>query len=146
VSLEHLDAYLDEFTFRFNRRTGRSRGSSSIGFCSRPLPSIPSPINPWGNAPNVEFLRTRKPPMKKQVRQKFSRFFPKILKKWCGSWANVRHASTPSGVCEDLAGLRGRQIVSSASRGTGPAFVVVWGEVFPFLLRQSTTICSACRI
>jgi len=26
VSLEHLDAYLDEFTFRFNRRTGRSRG------------------------------------------------------------------------------------------------------------------------
>jgi len=26
VSLEHLDAYLDEFTFRFNRRTSRSRG------------------------------------------------------------------------------------------------------------------------
>ena len=26
VSLEHLDYYLDEFTFRFNRRTSRSRG------------------------------------------------------------------------------------------------------------------------
>lgn len=26
VSLEHLDAYLDEFTFRFNRRESRSRG------------------------------------------------------------------------------------------------------------------------
>jgi len=26
VSLEHLDAYLDEFTFRFNRRKSRSRG------------------------------------------------------------------------------------------------------------------------
>ena len=26
VSLEHLDAYLDEFAFRFNRRKSRSRG------------------------------------------------------------------------------------------------------------------------
>ena len=26
VSVEHLDAYLDEFTFRFNRRKSRSRG------------------------------------------------------------------------------------------------------------------------
>ena len=26
VRLEHLDAYLDEYTFRFNRRTSRSRG------------------------------------------------------------------------------------------------------------------------
>ena len=26
VSLEHMDAYLDEFTFRFNRRKSRSRG------------------------------------------------------------------------------------------------------------------------
>ena len=26
VSHEHLDYYLDEFTFRFNRRTSRSRG------------------------------------------------------------------------------------------------------------------------
>ena len=26
VSAEHLDAYLDEFTFRFNRRKSRSRG------------------------------------------------------------------------------------------------------------------------
>ena len=26
ISHEHLDDYLDEFTFRFNRRTSRSRG------------------------------------------------------------------------------------------------------------------------
>jgi hypothetical protein len=26
VSLDHLDCYLDEFTFRFSRRTSRSRG------------------------------------------------------------------------------------------------------------------------
>ena len=26
VSFEHLDYYLDEFTFRFNRRKSRSRG------------------------------------------------------------------------------------------------------------------------
>ena len=26
VSAEHLDSYLDEFTFRFNRRTSKSRG------------------------------------------------------------------------------------------------------------------------
>ena len=26
VSQEHLDYYLDEFTFRFNRRRSRSRG------------------------------------------------------------------------------------------------------------------------
>jgi hypothetical protein len=25
VSIEHLDGYLDEFTFRFNRRKSRSR-------------------------------------------------------------------------------------------------------------------------
>jgi hypothetical protein len=26
VSIEHLDGYLDEFTFRFNRRKSHSRG------------------------------------------------------------------------------------------------------------------------
>jgi hypothetical protein len=26
IAQEHLDAYLDEFTFRFNRRTSKSRG------------------------------------------------------------------------------------------------------------------------
>ena len=60
--------------------------------------------------------------------------------------ANVRHVRTASGVCEDLAELRSRGRRSSASRGAGPAFVVVWCEISPFLLRQSTTICSACRI
>ena len=36
VSLRHLDYYLDEFTFRFNRRKSRSRESFSIACCSRP--------------------------------------------------------------------------------------------------------------
>jgi transposase-like protein len=34
VSRAHLDYYLDEFTFRFNRRTSRHRGSSTA-WCSR---------------------------------------------------------------------------------------------------------------
>ena len=29
VAEQHLDAYLDEFVFRFNRRTSRKRGCSS---------------------------------------------------------------------------------------------------------------------
>jgi transposase-like protein len=32
VSTEHLDAYLDEFTFRFNRRKSRSRGKPFYRF------------------------------------------------------------------------------------------------------------------
>ena len=44
VSFDHLDYYLDEFTFRFNRRTSRSRAaSSSIGSCSKLLRWSQSP-------------------------------------------------------------------------------------------------------
>ena len=35
----HLDYYLDEFTFRFNRRRSQARGSSSTGWPNRQLPS-----------------------------------------------------------------------------------------------------------
>jgi transposase-like protein len=50
VSLEHLDYYLDEFTFRFNRRKSRSRASSSFVSSSRPSPSTRSRTNRWSNA------------------------------------------------------------------------------------------------
>ena len=38
VSHEHLDYYLDEFVFRFNRRSSRSRENSSTALCSRQSP------------------------------------------------------------------------------------------------------------
>ena len=38
VSREHLDYYLDEYTFRFNRRRSRHRESSSTGLCNKPRP------------------------------------------------------------------------------------------------------------
>jgi hypothetical protein len=44
VSLEHLDAYLDEFTFRFNRRKSRSRGK----LASRALFSCSVVVSPGG--------------------------------------------------------------------------------------------------
>jgi hypothetical protein len=43
VSHKQLDYYLDEFTFRFNPRRSKSRGSSSIDLLSRPWPSVPCP-------------------------------------------------------------------------------------------------------
>ena len=39
VSSAHLDDDLDEFTFRFNRRTSRHRGNCSSGSWSKPSPS-----------------------------------------------------------------------------------------------------------
>ena len=35
VSHEHLDYYLDEFVFRFNRRAHAAAASSSTGWCNR---------------------------------------------------------------------------------------------------------------
>src|SRR5208337_4861124 len=35
----HLDYYLDEFAFRFNRRRSKTRGCSSTGSLTRPSPS-----------------------------------------------------------------------------------------------------------
>jgi len=39
VRASHLDYYLDEFTFRFNRRTSGSRGNSSTVWSNRPFKS-----------------------------------------------------------------------------------------------------------
>lgn len=43
VSAEHLDAYLDEFTFRFNRRTSRSRGKLFYRLLEQAVAVEPAP-------------------------------------------------------------------------------------------------------
>ena len=58
----HLQSYLEEFTFRFNRRTSRSRGLCSAGCSSRLsladlLPKLTSPMATSGK-PN-DLLRRR---------------------------------------------------------------------------------------
>jgi transposase-like protein len=43
VSVEHLDAYLDEFTFRFNRRKSRSRGKLFYRLLEQAVAVEPAP-------------------------------------------------------------------------------------------------------
>ena len=43
VSLEHLDEYLDEFTFRFNRRKSRSRGKLFFRLLQQAVTMDPAP-------------------------------------------------------------------------------------------------------
>jgi hypothetical protein len=43
VSLEHLDAYLDEFVFRFNRRKSRSRGKLFYRLLEQAVEADPVP-------------------------------------------------------------------------------------------------------
>ena len=43
VSAEHLDYYLDEFTFRFNRRTSRSRGKLFYRLLQQAMQVGPTP-------------------------------------------------------------------------------------------------------
>ena len=43
VSAEHLDYYLDEFTFRFNRRTSRSRGKLFYRLLQQAVQVAPTP-------------------------------------------------------------------------------------------------------
>ena len=43
VSREHLDSYLDEFTFRFNRRNSRSRGKLFLRLAEQAVAVGPSP-------------------------------------------------------------------------------------------------------
>jgi transposase-like protein len=45
VSQEHLDYYLDEFTFRFNRRTSRSRGKLFYRLAQQAIEVGPAPYN-----------------------------------------------------------------------------------------------------
>jgi hypothetical protein len=46
---EHLDAYLDEFTFRFNRRKSRNRGKLFYRLLEQAVAVEPSPTNLWSN-------------------------------------------------------------------------------------------------
>ncbi len=57
VSHEHLDSYLDEFAFRFNRRKSRSRGKLFTAWFNRPSPCHRHPTNRWSEAPR-HALRT----------------------------------------------------------------------------------------
>src|SRR5437870_6479352 len=43
VSREHLDYYLDEFTFRFNRRNSRSRGKLFLRLAEQAVIVAPAP-------------------------------------------------------------------------------------------------------
>jgi ISXO2-like transposase domain len=43
VSREHLDYYLDEFTFRFNRRNSRSRGKLFMRLAEQAVAVAPAP-------------------------------------------------------------------------------------------------------
>lgn len=45
VSSEHLDAYLNEFTFRFNRRTSRQRGMLFYRLLEQAVVTDPAPYN-----------------------------------------------------------------------------------------------------
>jgi len=44
VSREHLDYYLDEFTFRFNRRTSRFRGKLFYRLLQNAVAIDPAPF------------------------------------------------------------------------------------------------------
>jgi transposase-like protein len=53
--VQHLDFYLDEFTFRFNRRTSRSRGKLFFRLLEQAVAIGPSPYkNMVGGAPASE--------------------------------------------------------------------------------------------
>ena len=45
VSIEHLDAYLDEFTFRFNRRRSKSRGKLFYRLAQQAVAAAPVPYD-----------------------------------------------------------------------------------------------------
>ena len=57
VSFDHLDYYLDEFTFRFNRRTSRSRGKlferlleQAVAVGPAPYKAVVGGGEPWWNS------------------------------------------------------------------------------------------------
>jgi len=45
MSPEHLDYYLDEFTFRFNRRTSRYRGKLFYRLLEHAVQTAPAPYS-----------------------------------------------------------------------------------------------------
>ena len=47
VTNEHLDYYLDEFTFRFNRRRSGSRGKLFFRLAQQAVVVDPAPYDSW---------------------------------------------------------------------------------------------------
>jgi len=53
VTAAHLDYYLDEFTFRFNRRTSRHRGQLFFRLAQQALAVEPAPTKVWSSMSSV---------------------------------------------------------------------------------------------
>jgi|GEM_PF-3382158 hypothetical protein len=63
VSAEHLQAYLDEFTFRFNRRHSRARGLWFFRLLEGAVTAPPTTMRELIKVPNPHPVR-RPPPMR----------------------------------------------------------------------------------
>jgi len=55
--LEHLDYYLDEFTFRFNRRRSRSRGKLFFRLVQQAMAVEPSTYRSIVNSAKISAMR-----------------------------------------------------------------------------------------
>ena len=60
ISHEHLDYYLDEYTFRFNRRTSRHRGKLFYRLVQQAVAIEPTPYKDMVMVKNVRGPRPRK--------------------------------------------------------------------------------------
>ncbi len=61
VSTEHLQAYLDEFTFRFNRRHSRAGGLLFFRLLEGAVTAAPTTMRELIKVPNPHPVRTRRP-------------------------------------------------------------------------------------
>lgn len=60
ISHEHLDYYLDEYTFQFNRRTSRHRGKPFYRLVQQAVAIEPTPYKDMVMVKNVRGPRPRK--------------------------------------------------------------------------------------
>ena len=61
ISAEHLQAYLDEFTFRFNRRHSRARGLLFLRLLEGAVSAPPTTMRELIKVPNPHSVRTPRP-------------------------------------------------------------------------------------
>lgn len=76
IGADHMQAYLDEFTFRFNRRGSRARGSSSTDSSSSRwecAPSLPMTLWPTQNPEKMDKIDPRRPTRGGQRLHRFAR-------------------------------------------------------------------------
>jgi len=59
IAHEHLDAHLDEFTFRFNRRSSASCGKLFYRFAQHAMQVDPAPYEALINAPAEPQMESR---------------------------------------------------------------------------------------